>query len=660
MMSLTNPFSFHVQLVALTGVWLSLLPGRPSVPLSSPVLNSRPPLTVTTAISEDDCFALRDLRSAFALHSSGTSATPAPSLHSEPSKDWRRLSAFSGHGRAAKMMSLTNPFSFHVQLVALTGVWLSLLPGRPSVPLSSPVLNSRPPLTVTTAISEDDCFALRDLRSAFALHSSGTSATPAPSLHSEPLKDWRRLSAFSGHGRAAKMMSLTNPFSFHVQNILTDPGTAMQMNLLDSARKDCEANDSSAVFDSGGILSCPQTWDGLVCWRATPAGTVARTKCPSYVFGFDTSEMATKKCLENGTWFFNQTMNRTWTNYTLCAPDQYIPSENISIFEPHLTTIKLISKIGYSVSLGTLVAAFVILASIKRLRCPRNSLHMHLFMSFILRALAFLLKDALFIEGVGLSGNVDFNKENVDCKVFTSFWHYVLMANYCWILMEGLYLHSLVFLAFFTDSSSILRYVALGWGLPVLFIVPWVVVRATLDDTLCWTTNPRQDLFWIIRGPITASIVGFVVALLYCFLNGEVQTELRKLIERWRCDRQGPGRSDKQLQHRHSLFTQSVTFLSRGRSSIQSLHSVDKRETKSPSPNSAMQARSSQRLLSNADQLDTAGRVEEYQDSPRDVGGHEDRTTPVSQRNGDIAARWDSPEPVDTSKDNLLEKETCL
>ncbi|KAG0443589.1 hypothetical protein HPB47_014743 [Ixodes persulcatus] len=52
---------------------------------------------------------------------------------------------------------------------------------------------------------------------------------------------------------------------------------------------------------------------------------------------------------------------------------------------------------------------------------------------------------------------------NVDCKVFTSFWHYVLMANYCWILMEGLYLHSLVFLAFFTDSSGIIRYVALGW-----------------------------------------------------------------------------------------------------------------------------------------------------------------------------------------------------
>ncbi|CAN7946519.1 unnamed protein product, partial [Ixodes pacificus] len=132
--------------------------------------------------------------------------------------------------------------------------------------------------------------------------------------------------------------------------------------------------------------------------------------------------------------------------------------------QPHLPTIKLISKVCYTVSLVMLLAAFLILASIKRLRCPRNSLHMHLFISFILRALAFLLKDALFIDGIGLSTNVDFNKENVDCKVFTSFWHYVLMANYCWILMEGLYLHSLVFLAFFTDSSGILRYVVLGWG----------------------------------------------------------------------------------------------------------------------------------------------------------------------------------------------------
>ncbi|XP_037511953.1 calcitonin gene-related peptide type 1 receptor isoform X2 [Rhipicephalus sanguineus] len=129
------------------------------------------------------------------------------------------------------------------------------------------------------------------------------------------------------------------------------------------------------------------------------------------------------------------------------------------------------------------------------------------------------------------------------------------------------------------------------------------------------------ELVWLYVDQLFSSFQGFVVALLYCFLNGEVQTELRKLIQRWRCDQQGPGRSDKQLQHRHSLFTQSVTFLSRGRSSIQSLHSMDR--TKSPSPN-----------------LVGSGR-------PFDEEG-----TPVSQRNGDMP--WSTPE------DNLLEKETCL
>ena len=38
------------------------------------------------------------------------------------------------------------------------------------------------------------------------------------------------------------------------------------------------------------------------------------------------------------------------------------------------------------------------------------------------------------------------------------------MANYSWIFMEGLYLHNLIFMALFTDSSAITIYIFLGWG----------------------------------------------------------------------------------------------------------------------------------------------------------------------------------------------------
>ena len=42
----------------------------------------------------------------------------------------------------------------------------------------------------------------------------------------------------------------------------------------------------------------------------------------------------------------------------------------------------------------------------RRLRCPRTTIHLNLFISFILRAFASLLKENLFVGGVGLAKDV--------------------------------------------------------------------------------------------------------------------------------------------------------------------------------------------------------------------------------------------------------------
>lgn len=112
----------------------------------------------------------------------------------------------------------------------------------------------------------------------------------------------------------------------------------------------------------------------------------------------------------------------------------------------------------------------------RKLRCPRNILHMHLFASFMTRAFMALLKEVIFVSGIGLASDVLIRngesywvdnkvESNWQCKTFTSLWQYFILANYSWILMEGLYLHNLVFNALFTDSnSSIAAYAVLGWG----------------------------------------------------------------------------------------------------------------------------------------------------------------------------------------------------
>lgn len=56
-----------------------------------------------------------------------------------------------------------------------------------------------------------------------------------------------------------------------------------------------------------------------------------------------------------------------------------------------------LADIGYSISLITLVLALIILTCVRRLRSPRNNLHLQLFISFIIRCSLHLIK-RLFLE----------------------------------------------------------------------------------------------------------------------------------------------------------------------------------------------------------------------------------------------------------------------
>lgn len=50
------------------------------------------------------------------------------------------------------------------------------------------------------------------------------------------------------------------------------------------------------------------------------------------------------------------------------------------------------------------------------------------------------------------------------CKFITTARQYFIMANSFMVLMEGVYLHNLMFLNLFSDHSRITIYYSLGWG----------------------------------------------------------------------------------------------------------------------------------------------------------------------------------------------------
>ncbi|XP_023671549.1 parathyroid hormone/parathyroid hormone-related peptide receptor isoform X4 [Paramormyrops kingsleyae] len=308
--------------------------------------------------------------------------------------------------------------------------------------------------------------------------------------------------------------------------------TEEQIHLLFSAKRTCEIEIKSKNKTSDGF--CQPEWDGIVCWPGGGPGKVVSTACPNYIYDFNHKGHAYRRCDMNGTWELASTNNKTWANYSECA--KFLAHYNQSREKDVFDRLFLIYTVGYSVSLGSLMVAVVILGYFRRLHCTRNYIHMHLFVSFMLRAISIFVKDVVLYSGSAME-----NMERVGCKIAVTLFLYFLATNYYWILVEGLYLHSLIFMTFFSDRKYLWGFTLIGWGVPAMFVTVWATVRALLADTECWDLS-AGNLKWIFQVPILAAIV--VNFLLFLNIIRVLATKLRET---------NAGRCDTRQQYRKLL-----------------------------------------------------------------------------------------------------------
>ncbi|GLV37424.1 Diuretic hormone 31 Receptor [Carabus blaptoides fortunei] len=227
--------------------------------------------------------------------------------------------------------------------------------------------------------------------------------------------------------------------------------------------------ETQAVTARPTGLYCEGMFDGWSCWNDTPAGHVANQSCPTFVTGFEPDRFSYKKCNDNGTWFRLQATNKTWTNYSTC-----VNMEDL-MWQQQVTSVY---KAGYSISLVALVLSLVLLSYFRSLRCARIILHMNLFASFAINAALWLLWYAVLVNPVILHENW------IGCQILHVVLHYFLLTNYAWMLCEGLYLHTILVSAFISESTLLVWLHLLGWGVPVLFIVPYTISRVCVPGSI--------------------------------------------------------------------------------------------------------------------------------------------------------------------------------
>nr|XP_012644896.1 glucagon receptor isoform X2 [Microcebus murinus] len=367
-------------------------------------------------------------------------------------------------------------------------------------------------------------------------------------------------------------------------------------------------------------LVCNRTFDKYSCWPDTPPNTTANISCPWYLPWHHKVQhrLVFKRCGPDGQWVRGP-QGQPWRNASQCQmDDEELQKEVAKMY----SSFQEMYTVGYSLSLGALVLALAILLGFSKLHCTRNYIHANLFASFVLRASSVLVIDQLlktrYSQKIGDDLSLWLSDGAVaGCRVAAVFMQYGVVANYCWLLVEGVYLHSLLDLATFPERSFFTLYLGIGWGAPMLFVIPWVVVKCLFENVQCWTRNDNMGFWWILRFPVFLAILinffifvriirllvaklhsrqmhyadykfrlakstltlipllgvhevvfafvtdehaqgtlrsaklffdlflssfqGLLVAVLYCFLNKEVQLELQRRWHRWRLGKALPG-----------------------------------------------------------------------------------------------------------------------
>lgn len=85
------------------------------------------------------------------------------------------------------------------------------------------------------------------------------------------------------------------------------------------------------------------------------------------------------------------------------------------------------------------------------------------------------------------------SQESLSCRLVFVMMQYCVAANYYWLLVEGMYLYTLLVLSVFSEQRIFRLYLCIGWGkLDFPFVLLWLHWQRGSQESLCVCPSAAQ------------------------------------------------------------------------------------------------------------------------------------------------------------------------
>ncbi|XP_035683821.1 adhesion G-protein coupled receptor D1-like [Branchiostoma floridae] len=174
---------------------------------------------------------------------------------------------------------------------------------------------------------------------------------------------------------------------------------------------------------------------------------------------------------------------------------------DVQVDHGNRVALQVITYVGCGLSIICLFVSIIVFLGLSSIQADKTHAHVNL-------CVCLLLAQMLFLIGSGWTPGT------VVCKVFAVLLHYIYLAAFAWMLVEGIHLYNVIIRVF--THVRLLYYYLIGWGLPLLVCIVSVSIAHSGygEKDNCWLSTGGGVIWAFVAPALVIIMVNAVILIL--------------------------------------------------------------------------------------------------------------------------------------------------